>query len=473
MKRGLILALCLCLVLSIAGCKAKQVNEPPDDPGDDMPAISVSVPQFATPDGVYNMEFAAVIVNMEEGEKAYYTRDGSEPSQDSILYTDAGIPLTEGENLVKIVKFGTNGNYSDVLTANLTIVPHEPDYSNHFAQMVKQGDMIYYVQHVPGPYSEYTSFPEYSKLCSYNLSDGSTRVVLDQDIGKFIIRDEVVYYEHATISYDIEDEGVYFLLCSIGLDGENPREILKYAEGDISYTVIMVDNWIYYRYRDTRNGEVYPHLYRINVNTLAIEQVSENNVGYIAPLLVDRDIYYSGWEGGWKERNIYRYSIDTGQNTLISEEHPDQLKVFAGCIYYKTTDFCIYKTRSDDTGCEKIPGDKFHTFVVAGDRIYYGYSGIYRIRFDGSDENRVCPKIPANLEYYRGKLYFYENDTPHRYLYAMDIYSNEVKKLFEEKGHLYFIEGETYFISPVLRNGMAGLYKLTESGLQKLAGAPE
>ncbi|HBI55597.1 MAG TPA: hypothetical protein DDY38_02040, partial [Firmicutes bacterium] len=120
--------------------------------------VAPQVPLLVTPDGVYNAEFAAKIINLKEGFMAYYTLDGSEPNSSSLLYTDAGIPLKEGDNQVKVIKYDGSGNCSDVLATNLTISPCEPDYSSYFAKLHKQGNAIYYVQSVLGPNSPYSSF---------------------------------------------------------------------------------------------------------------------------------------------------------------------------------------------------------------------------------------------------------------------------------------------------------------------------
>ncbi|MDD3074358.1 MAG: FN3 associated domain-containing protein, partial [Eubacteriales bacterium] len=91
-----------------------------DKPGPVLTAIYTIMPQLpllATPDGVYNGVFNARITNLKEGFKAYYTLDGSEPDTASPVYTAAGIPLTEGENRVKVVKYDGAGNHSAVLTA--------------------------------------------------------------------------------------------------------------------------------------------------------------------------------------------------------------------------------------------------------------------------------------------------------------------------------------------------------------------
>lgn len=428
--------------------------------------IAPQMPRLATPDGVYNRVFSAAIVNLKDDQTAYYTLDGSQPNQNSTRYTEDGIPLTEGENLVKVVKYDKGGNVSPLLTAELTIEPYEPDYSNQFTMAAKQGNHIYYVQAIPGEFSEYTSIL-YSRLYRYNIADGTRHVVLDEDVSRFLIRDGVVYYEETLYKYG-EDEGVYFLLHRVDLDGKNRKEILRYEEEDINYLGIMVDQWIYYSYRDSSARGSSWELYRINADTLETERI--NDGGY-STLLLDRDLYSTGLEDG----GIYRYNADTEQTEQISTDHAIWTKAYGSFIYY-FNDYpapSINRIRTDGTDKTRIPVRSSTCYAVVGDRIIHGYTtSIHSSRIDGTEKTQLSLLVPSSMEYYRDKIYFYRFQAPSPMLYLLDLDTGQVTELTEAEGELYFFDGEVYLVCTNLWEDMAGLYKLTETGMQKLAGVP-
>lgn len=523
-EKGIIVALCLCLVLGLAGCISetpkldaqegtydqefcvKIINlqkgerayytldgsEPGLDsivyPEDGIPLIegqnvvkvmkvgtdgkasqavtaqyiiTPQLPQLATSDGVYNAEFAAKITNLREGQRAYFTLDGSVPNENSALYTDLGIPLREGENQVRLVKYDEFGNNSDILTAYLNIEPYEPDYSNSFAFLHKRESEIYYVQYV---HSEFLySYP--SMLYSYNLTNGSTKVVVDRDMGHFIIRNDNIYYE-----YEDEDMNLHWLWAS--LDGRSHGIMMKTDEENfvnIHLSGIMVDDWIYYQYHETGGGW---NLHRFNVNTLATEQVGKGDVS--GPLfLVGRDILYTS--GG---SNIYLLDADTAESTLITPDRGYSFNVFGGHIYCyaEEPEKNVYRMRLDGTNREPVPGIQSNEFVVGGDRIYYGMTdGIHSRRIDGEDHKLIASNVPYNLKYYRGRLFF-NGGTHNHSIYCLDLDTGEVSMLLEtgsSYAQWYFIGGEVYYVHTKLHTGQAGLYHLTEHGLEKLAGEIE
>ncbi|HBI55598.1 MAG TPA: hypothetical protein DDY38_02045, partial [Firmicutes bacterium] len=142
----------------------------------------------------------------------------------------------------------------------------------------------------------------YSKLCSYNLTNGSYKVVLNQDMNQFIIRDGVVYYEYATA---IGDGELCYLWCSAGLSGKKQGVLLDSSsdstELNYNYAGIMVDDWIYYQYQKDENW----NLFRLNANTVETESVSLGG-GLVPAAVVDRDILYWG-----AKRNLYHFNVDS------------------------------------------------------------------------------------------------------------------------------------------------------------------
>ncbi|MGI6364676.1 MAG: FN3 associated domain-containing protein [Bacillota bacterium] len=433
--------------------------------------ISPEMPRLATPDGIYNAQFAAIIVNYKVGDTVFYTLDGSEPDYSSNLYTEDGIPLVEGSNIIKAVKYDKDGNKSKVMTANLIIKPYEPDYSHYFTKFHKLEDTIYYVQSVDN-HNKHSAFPEFSKLCGYNLIDGSTDVVLEVNMNRFVIRDNVVYYEYET---EVGDGELCYLWCSIDLDGNNHQVLLdSTAEKsnflNYGFASIMVDEWIYYEYKAGEEESAPWQLYRINTESLTKEPVSSGE-GLCPAKVVDRSIIYWG-----PERKLYRFDVYSGESNRISEDRGYTYKVVDNYIYCYTEEpkKSLFRVCVDGSGKEIIPEVNSSEFVVVGDRIYYGnHGGLHSVRIDGADPQKIWSSSSSNLHYYQGQIFFYSNYS----LYCLDLDSDQIKKLYDytddQRGYLYFVDGETYYVHNRVTEGDAGLYHLTESGLEKLAGQVE
>lgn len=419
--------------------------------------ISPQLPQLATPDGLYNATFSAQVINLQEGQRCYYTLDGSPPDKNSTLYTDVGIPLQEGENQVKLIKYDEYGNSGDILTAYLDIEPHESDYSNSLTKLHKVGDIIYYVQNYSG--FLHSDFPEFTRLYSYNLSNGTTRIVLDSNMNRFIIRNSNIYYE-----YQDEDQNYHW--CWASLDGSSHGTLMKTDEEtfvDYHPFSIMVDDWIYYGYSET--GRM--NLHRINVNTLETEQVSQEE-GIGGPSVVGRDILYTS------QGKLYRLEGNTAETTLIATEIGYSYKLFGEHIYSyaQEPEQRVFRMGLDGTQREQVPGARSNEFVIVGDRVYYGMpDGIHSIRIDGKDHQLLSDNVPNKLQYYRGKLYYYSGEHNHS-VYSLDLASNEESLLLEAESsdpNWYFIDGQVYYIYTSPGQGRAGLYHLTELGLETLA----
>lgn len=429
--------------------------------------IGPQTPQLVTPEGVYSEVFAAKLVNLKEGYDAYYTLDGLEPNTYSSPYTDAGIPLSEGDNLVKVIKYDEAGNSSDVLAATIVIQPEQPDYSNSFTRLHKEGNYLYYVQSMIGPMSPYSPFPEYSKLYRYDLANGTREVVVNKDMNQFLIRDGIVYYEYESIT----DEAEQYLWCSYDLnDGRHwvLFDSLTENSRDTNYrfTNMMLDDSIYYQ--STLEGVW--HLFRLNVNTLEGEAVSEGQTLFPVAM-VDRDIFFQG------NGKLHKFNVDSGEKILISYDAGSKYKVFGSFIYYYMEDpySQVYRMNLDGSDKQQVPYVASSEFVVVGDKIYYASSqGLFGMRIDGADNEKIYDIVPKNLQYYQGRLFFNEEipSSGACNLYCLNVSTKEAAVIFEgkEAGYLYFVDGETYFVYSRVIEGEAGLYQLTDTGLVKLTG---
>ena len=95
-------------------------------------------------------------------------------------------------------------------------------------------------------------------------------------------------------------------------------------------------------------------------------------------------------------------------------------------------------------------------------RSYYSSAdGIFGMRVDGVDNEKICSIVPKNLQYYQGKLFFNEEKSPSSggvNLYCLDLATNEVSVLFEGKdvGFVYFVDGEIYYVYNRVIEGESG-----------------
>lgn len=93
---------------------------------DKYSAYICNEPVFSLPAGEYLEEKTLQLYTRDEDTSIYYTLDGTEPTTDSILYTD-GILLEEKTTFVKAVAINSKGIPSDVVMKQYTISYNPPD----------------------------------------------------------------------------------------------------------------------------------------------------------------------------------------------------------------------------------------------------------------------------------------------------------------------------------------------------------
>lgn len=78
-------------------------------------------PEVTPSSGVYTSDDIIKITNIPEGGVAYYTLDGSTPTENSELYTDDGIAMPEGNTVVSFIIISKNGLKSSVTRKNYSV----------------------------------------------------------------------------------------------------------------------------------------------------------------------------------------------------------------------------------------------------------------------------------------------------------------------------------------------------------------
>ena len=83
--------------------------------------VQAAAPTFDPPAGEYEFPFVLFLSSTTPGATIYYTIDGSEPSDESLLYTDAGIVLLAGTT-VKAIAYADGYLPSDVSSAEYDVL---------------------------------------------------------------------------------------------------------------------------------------------------------------------------------------------------------------------------------------------------------------------------------------------------------------------------------------------------------------
>ena len=88
----------------------------------------VNVPVFYPEAGDFDSYITVTILSIDDFE-IYYTKDGSDPTKDGILYEEKGIPLEKtGDYTIKAVCCNEKGIFSDVITSEYHVEAKAPDY---------------------------------------------------------------------------------------------------------------------------------------------------------------------------------------------------------------------------------------------------------------------------------------------------------------------------------------------------------
>jgi hypothetical protein len=102
----------------LASCKNQDVL-------DKYAEYLVKTPVISPDGGSYEEEFPEVTITTDGTGSIYYTTDGSDPTEDSELYTDP-FTLGEGETTVKAIVITDSGIESDIASANFNVTLETP-----------------------------------------------------------------------------------------------------------------------------------------------------------------------------------------------------------------------------------------------------------------------------------------------------------------------------------------------------------
>ncbi|MCL2577698.1 MAG: DUF5050 domain-containing protein [Defluviitaleaceae bacterium] len=178
-------------------------------------------------------------------------------------------------------------------------------------------------------------------------------------------------------------------LYRMSVDGEIHERISNINAGSISVS----DGWIYYADRDDNHM-----VYRIRPD--GTERMRLSSGGARGKIIVDDGwVYYSDFSG---DISIYKIRIDGSEHQRVVERSSYngadyEFNIFDGWVYYSSyLSDGIYRIRNDGTDRQRISDGFGREINIIGDWIYYrpGYdadifSPLYRMRKDGTEREQV------------------------------------------------------------------------------------
>ena len=82
-------------------------------------------PSISLPSGTYRSQMS-ITISVPDGATAYYTWDGSEPTENSAVYRSP-LQLIEGNNILSVIIYDKNGLASDIATRSYLYLPEDDD----------------------------------------------------------------------------------------------------------------------------------------------------------------------------------------------------------------------------------------------------------------------------------------------------------------------------------------------------------
>jgi hypothetical protein len=215
-------------------------------------------------------------------------------------------------------------------------------------------------------------------LYTYRISTtGRNRErIFEERIASIYVENEWIYYRKESVihKYNIEN-------------GETTK-----LSTDECGNIFVSNSWIYYNAFD--GG-----LYRVYIDGTNRTKLTDNKCGPI--FIVANDwVYYINLDNN---NYIYKMSIDGSENAIFISDSSEYINIKEDWIFYTNQNDgeTIYRVRADGTGREKINNDESYNIIIIEDWIYYTKwntrsiigmmteNEIYRMRFDGSEHERV------------------------------------------------------------------------------------
>lgn len=316
--------------------------------------------------GIYDDIQEVHFTNIQEGCNIYYTMDGTEANENSLIYADS-IYIDEGETILKAIVINDMGISSEEIEMTYTVNKKESNFSNlvNGGYVAAYNDWIYF-NNDTGLYRMKSDGSDEGKIL-----DSSCRFI--QIVDDWIYFSEPDYETEKKLFQKLMDEGKplpQFIsvdaIYKMKLDGKGKKKLAENTEG-IFY---VINKEIFYE--DRTNG-----IYKMNLDGENKIKVFEDSREYFE-FLHDYGIYRTMQDSNVNETNEWYNNITGYNNHIYYINH-----------YIKGE---IYKADKEWNNKTKLINDNVITsFNISDDYIYY-YSyenAINRVDTDGENKTLI------------------------------------------------------------------------------------
>ncbi len=356
--------------------------------------ISLLFVEQPTPDidpGTYEVAQNIKITNIYEGDVVYYTKNGDNPDKTSTKYDpDDGISIGNGKTILRLIKVSSAGDSSDIasflyqvgdvssedLAGVTSIYGNNTINGGHAAgtyyvnmndggrlfsslglvsndkasQLNLHGDYIYYV-----------NGSDTNKIYRVKADGTGRELVISDNVGLFQIAGNTIVYENKSAGS---------ALYSANLDGTGKREITD----DRVSVFIVSEGYVYYK-NDTNSEK----LSRVSLDSIERSVLTDDRVKNIN--LHEGDIYYMNVSDGNK---IYRISAEGTNEEQVTSFAVAEFTIYGDYIYYRgVAEKGIFRYSISSGGNEMLTSHD-------GAKLAYASNYVYYINYDdGSAHYRV------------------------------------------------------------------------------------
>lgn len=327
-------------------------------------SVDIEVPEDITSN--LKEEYYSTVTNIElyqsEGEKIYYTLDGSTPTKDSLVYRKP-IECNFGAMNIKAICYNKNGEKSKVFEKAYYVsngssrIAGRTNFIGYYYDYIVNGDYLYILDKQNGEvvetYSNAFTPYEYEGKLYYSQNDGTIYSIdVFPEIGNLTtVRESGGFIDQMVVMNDcvyyIEDNTLY----SIGIDGTNNELI----DSDINSSCFAIDDdKIYYcdlnnQVKVLQNGNI--DNYEILDQSPSSLAVVDKVIYYISSGSIykmkkgksktlfeaisdEEEIPQNGLEGRIESSTIYSYpELQINGNILLVKEYYAHDWKQYGCVF--------------------------------------------------------------------------------------------------------------------------------------------
>lgn len=226
----------------------------------------------------------------------------------------------------------------------------------------------------------------------------------------------------------LEDDWIYYInnskdqaIYKMRLDGTDSQEVCS----DRAVCLTVSEGWIYYCKEDSDNN-----VYKVRVDGSDRKRLNKYHSNFIT--VVDDWVYFRNAKYYWR---MYRMKTDGTQLERVTSVSAWGYVWHDSCLYYLLlrSGGVIYKAdlSGEDITMTQLNSSTSDYITIAGDWLYYINKGkqnyIYKMRLDGSENQKAVDVRARHLNYADGWLYFNDMDNDQK-LYRINTEDKDKKK---------------------------------------------